>query len=424
MFEMLEDATGDRRFLGLSPRSLALAGPLIVLLGLGYVMVTLPGLFRAGSELPGLPGFTRDVLDWFDGLATAWGSAAAQVTGTPLGRFLLGAALLAPLLLLVAAGVRSVRSRSPRPLLTTAGGSIAGFLMVGAVTWLTYGLIQVWWFAYDHPMLVLLLYVTVSSGVNGVLYFRAIDAPSGIVISVLGTVALCALWLLVPQIAEFFQEHLSIVVVILVALGAIAQAVFMYASGSPGFAVFLLLVGGASVALVLFAWGFLLTLAAIGLGILVLWYTLYLGYSMGAITFGPVLTARQAGSGFGSCLDTSAGAGICLGLIALAASLDPSFNHVLAENWPALAPGGSFPALWFPDAVGQDIAPAVEGFVVVADGTLLALTAGIAVVSLLTHRKTWDDDVNSTVLVPLLVSMATTVLTLLLARVADQDDGA
>jgi hypothetical protein len=59
-----------------------------------------------------------------------------------------------------------------------------------------------------------------------------------------------------------------------------------------------------------------------------------------------------------------------------------------------------------------------------AGGTLLAVTAGIAVVSLLGQRDTWDDDVNSTVLVPLLVSMGTVLLALLLARAANQDDGA
>jgi len=32
--------------------------------------------------------------------------------------------------------------------------------------------------------------------------------------------------------------------------------------------------------------------------------------------------------------------------------------------------------------------------------TLLAVTTGIAVVSLLAHRDAWDDDVSSTVLVP------------------------
>jgi hypothetical protein len=424
VLDMLDEAYGDRRYMGLPLRVAILATPLIVLLGLGYVMVTLPGLFGAASELPGLPGFAEAALGWFGGLATGLGSAAAQVTDTPVGAFLLGAALLATPALLLAAGVRSARSGSVKPLLTATGGVVAGFLLVGAVTWLAYGVIQLWRFAQDHPMLVLLLYLTVSLGLNVVLYSLATEAPAGVVLAVLGTVGLCALWLLVPQIAEFLQAHLTVAVVILVALGAIAQAVFLFAADAPGFAVFVLLVGGGSVALVLFAWGFLLALAAFGFGIAVLVYTLYLGHSMGALTFGPLITAREAGSGAGSCLDTSAGVGICLGLIALAASLDPTFNQTLAEAWPGLAPGGSFPTLWFPDAVGHDIAPAVEGFVVVADGTLLAVITGIAVASLLARRDAWDDDVDSTVLVPLLVSTGTVLLTLLLARAANEDDGA
>ncbi len=422
MLDLLDDAYGDRRPMGLPPRVILLIGPLLVVLGLAYVMVTLPGLFGAASGLPGLPGFTRDVLVWVDGLASGWASAAAQVTETPFGAFLLGVALFAPLILLLAASVRSVRSRSAGPLLTTAGGALAGLLMVGAVTWLAYVLIQLWWFAQDHPMLVLLLYLTVSLGLNAVLYSLSTSSPTGVVIAVLGTAGFCALWFLVPQIAEFLEAHLQVAAVILVALGVIAQAVFGFVTGSPGFGLFILLFGSGIVAVVLFAWGFLLTLAAIGFGIAVLAYTLYLGYSMGAITFGPVLTARRAGGGVGSCLDTSAGVGVCLGLIVLAASLDPSFNHTLAEAWPGLAPGGSFPTLWFPEAVGHDIAPAVEGFVVVADGTLLAVITGVAAASFLAHRGTWDDDVDSTVLVPLLVSMGTVLLTLLLARASDQDN--
>ncbi|MBE1876287.1 hypothetical protein [Myceligenerans pegani] len=409
-----------RRVLGMDPLVLVVVLPL---LGLGYVMVTMPALFGAAGRLPAVPEFAQAVLNWLGTFGHGLSAAAAAVTDTPIGSFLLGAAFVALPATWLAAGIRSVRGGSVRPAATAVVGGVTGLLLVPAVTWLAYLAVRLWEFVVANPVLALLLYLTVVLGIHVVLAVATRDGFLGGILILLGTIGLCVLWLLVPEIAEFVEAHLRYFVAAAVAVPALVMAGVVRATGDSWAGSVFFLAGGAVVAaFVLFAWGLIVAIAALAFGLAILGYTVWLAYCAGGMTFGPVYTARRAGTGRGGCLDTSAGIGAGVGLMLLAASLDPTFHETLADAWPALGTGGPFPTLWFPDAIGQEIAPAVEGFVVVADGGLLAVVTTLAVVSLLARTEPWDDDVRSVVLVPLLTTTGWMVLGLFLAWFANRDD--
>ncbi|GAA1870048.1 hypothetical protein [Myceligenerans crystallogenes] len=391
-------------------------------LGLVYVMATLPGVFGAATVLPGMPEFARGVLEWLGGLAKNLAAAAGAGSDSPLGDVLIAVGLAALPVLWVAAGVRSLRVRSVRPVATAVRGSMLGLALVPGAAWFGWFAVQVWEFVVAHPGLALMVYGTIVLGIQATYFFMAAQVRVGVVLAEAGTLGLCALWLIVPEIAEFVQAHPRAVAAVLTGLYAAwlaAHVALVDATGSR--TVLVLVLGAVGVGVVLLAWGFVLAVAAFLFGIVVLGYAWSLAHNAGRMSLGPVFTAWRAGAGRGSCLDTAAGIGAGVGLLLLAASLDPVFYETLAGVWPA-AGDGTVPVLWFPAGVRHEMAVAVQGFAVLADGGLLAITATLAVVSLLRSSSAWDHDVRSVVLAPVLAGALWMVLTLFLAWFGNYDD--
>lgn len=386
--------------MGFAPRML----PIVVLIGLVYLLVTLPEFFgvTARMDVPWSAGHTflvrlktlaDDVQPWF-----------AKPGVHPLSRYTTMAALLAVPALWAAALVRSATARVWRPFVISVAAVFLGLVALPVLTWaveLAVGLFR----------LARWLYHAVARFIE---WISPVLAVAGLVI--LGFIVLGALVLAVLGI---HRARLWLRTVVVVGLLAIAGALGYYGVFDG------LLAWLRRIAATFAAWistyvapiiGWLVSALVVAMVVLVaLGAVVALFGHVGRTVVLPFASAGGAGREEAKCLDTAAGLGVALSMPLTAATADTAYRAQFIQDWHATPLIGALPSpvglydFLLRDPAVHVLAPAFHGFNPTVDLALGALVSIIAIGSLVAGRGAWSTHDRAGVLSPIMAAVGVAI---------------
>jgi hypothetical protein len=384
------------QMLGFSP----LAIPLVIALGLVFLMVTVPDFFQVLARWGIGNGFTRGTFTFLNEQASAWKSALrAEGLHSWVHSGLMGIFFGVPILLLAAA-LRSALVRKWQPLGITSLAFGLGVVSIPVVTWIA-----------EFGVLLYRLGVIVY---DAIVRFFAWIAPV-LAVLVLIAIGLAALWGLVSLVIHIHRRNWWLGLTVVLALaGALAYAI------SQGWlddflmwvAELARLIGawiatylGPIVAWIIQAVIFLIVLIMMAGGFLA-------GFGqVGRTLWLPLKAATTAGRDQAKCADAAAGIGVALSLLLTAATMNQSFQNEFAAAWQATpgvnripVPLSAFDFL-LRDKAEAFLARGFGDFNPFFDVMLLVLLFVVAIGSLLFQHRAWTPGDGSKVAVPVMVGL-------------------
>jgi hypothetical protein len=378
--------------------------PIIVLIGLAYVLVTLPEFFgvTAGMDVRWSAGHSLLIeLKTLANDAKPWFARSDVLT---LTRDTTMAALLAVPALWIAALIRSVTARAWRPFLVSVAAVLVGLVALPALTWaaeLAVGLFR----------LARWIYHAVARFIE---WISPVLAVAGLVI--VGLIVLGALVLAVVGIHHARRWPTTAVVVVLL---AVAGAAVHYGAFDGLFA--WLRRVGATIAAWISAYvapviGWLVSAVIVASVVLVaLGAVVALFGHVGRTVVLPFASAGGAGRDQAKCLDTAAGLGVALSMPMTAAVIDSTYRAEFVQDWQATplikalpSPVGLYDVLLRDPAVHL-LAPTFRGFNPAVDLALGVLVGVIAIGSLLAGRGAWSTKERAGVLSPIMAAVGVAI---------------
>jgi hypothetical protein len=374
--------------------------PIVVLIGLAYLLVTLPELFDATARMNVGSSVGHSVLTELQKLADGTKPWFDRPEAKDVSKDLTVAALLAAPALWLAALVRSARAHTWRPFAVSVGAVLAGLIALPALTWaaelvVTLFRVAVWLF-------------------HEVARFIAWISPV-LAVLIVAVVAIAAIAALVAVIALIHQARrwptAAAVVAVVAALGLawrlgmfdglftalrrIVQAIAEWISTYVG-----------PVVAAIVAVAFLVVIALAVLGAVVALF----GH-VGRTIVLPFASAGSAGRKEAECLDTAAGLGVALSMPFTATVIDPQYRKEFLIDWLGIPVLRTLPSpvelydFLLRDRALHVLAPAFNGFNPTVDFALAVLATAIAVLSLLFGQPGWSiERERSNVLNPIMAA--------------------
>jgi len=418
--------------------------PLIMLLGLAFLMASVPTLFRVLANLDVGPGYLRSSFSYLWDVSRRWSTVLSDESFGHIGRIALQAGLLVIPVIWLAALVRSAIVKTWRPFGVTVIATTLGAIGIPLVTWLGEVLAVVWRIGGYIANFVLWLLPWVFR----VLLWAAVAAVGIAIVAGLG-------YGLFQLVAYINREHRWLIVTFVVVVAAIIVGAIA-AGWLDGILTWLghalLAVGhwiggilrwlGAWIARIA-GWiaailrpivAFVIRIFVIATVFMFIFgiFVAVLGQT-GRTVYLPVTSAFRAGRDQGKCIDLAAGVGVAISLMLTAAALDERFGSWFDSAWRSTplidhlpTPTAAYDFL-LPSAAEGILRPAFAGYLPMVDLGLLVILAVIGTLSLLFGRADWTRDGNARIAVPILlavgaaisVALILIVLALYLARFAD-----
>lgn len=403
--------------------------PLIVLVGVVYLMVSLPELFQVLSRFDPGPAYVQVSFRFLAEQAQRLADDAANLSYSSGGIWLMRLSLFVLPALWLASLVRSAVVRSWRPFIITFGASSLGAIGIPIATWVGECVVVMWrvgevviQFVATHIwpwVLRIALWVFVAALAAALLYG---------VFAAVRFIAREQLWLQVLAVVT-----VAGVVGTLGYFGWLdwlwAAIMWLWSVIAPVLSFILKIVAW----LLVWLWRILLVV-----GIFVIVVGLAVGFlgEVGRQVFLPLRSATGAGRNRGRCADLAAGVGVGLSLALTAAVLDPGFGMWFTYVWKttpvinqAPLPIEAYDVL-LPSAAEDLLRPAFVGFLPILDLGVLVLAAAVGVLSLLFASASWDATADSRIIRPMMlavggaIAFAVIVLVLFLfAAAAGGDSG-
>jgi hypothetical protein len=398
--EAFQSRAGFRREFGFPPLGL----PLVALLGVTFLVLSIPGLFTKLERLDIQQRQWRAAIEFLADRARTANRLQDGQGLVSLGEWLTKAAILGILVVLVASLVRCLRAESVHPLAMTIGGLSAGALSLPAVAWV---------------LKVVVVAVRIVSLLRAYLRrFLEWIAPVLAVLAV-AVAAVAIVWSLYWLVRAIIDNDLILVVVIATAV-AIALAVIYRFGLLDGIIAWMKSVIHAVGAFVeryvapVLSW--IVALVAV-LIVVILSLAVLLGSfgEVGRSLFVPTLNARSAGRSPEECINMAVGLGLAFCVMACAAAIDKRFGVQLSTIWkhtPLLrtvpSPVGVYRAL-LPDEIARWAAPVFANYRPLLDAALMSVTGVAGSFSLIFADNDWDRS-RSRMVYPVLAAAAVGVV--------------
>lgn len=360
--------------------------PLIVALGVGFLVASVPGLFVKIHRTNIRQRHARAVIDFLFRQSQRVNDAQNSRGVVEAGDLALKVAIVGLGAVLVAALVRSILARRWLPLGVVAAGFGLGLFSLPAIAWLVRASLTIFkignWIAdsvqrlirWAAPVLSVVLLVAFAVG---------------------------ALWLIYEAVRYIIDNDLLAAVMVGVAvvavvggliwggvldgvlawLGSVAEAIgrFLDRYVAPVVSwiiriLFVLVVAVAALGVVLGSFG-----------------------QLGRSLFVPAISAAKAGRGTAHCADMAVGLGLTVCVILCASALDRQFGIRFATVWESIpvlssvpSPSTSFHAI-IPDSIETWARPAFNGYQPLVDAFLMAIVSVVGTLGLLFTKQVWRD---------------------------------
>lgn len=389
-----------RKWLGFHPGFI----PLIVAVGIVYLMVSLPELFGILARFDPGPAYVHNTFAFLSEQAQRWSARAETISYDALGIWLIRISLFVIPALWLASLIRSAVVRSWRPFIITFLASSFAAIGIPIATWIGETFVVLWRVGdaimdfiatYIWPWVLrigfwILVAVVVGTAIVGaymVVRFLARERRWLAFLAAAGVAALVAgaawlgwldwLWAALEWLWAWIAPVLGwIFRILVIALVWVIRIILVALT-------FVLVVG-----------------LAVG----------FLG-EIGRQVFLPLRSATGAGRDRGRCADLAAGIGIAMSLALTAAVLDPGFGATFGHVWRttplvslAPVPIDAYDVL-LPSAAEDLLRPAFAGFLPILDIGILVLAAALGVISLLFASSRWDPTSDSRVIRPVLLGV-------------------
>jgi hypothetical protein len=338
-------------------------------------------------------------------------------------------ALITVALLLPAAVVRSLRESSWMPAALAASGLFAGLVALPVTIWLAIGL----WYLYRLGMWLLRIAQIVAEWVSGVMLWLS---PYVGLLMLVAAVGWGVYWLIRASALARVVTACAATVVAVVWLTDLLDSVWVWLGEvlEPVVSFLGMILGWLVVAatyIVMFVLYAFIILAAVGL-------VVALFGTIGRVSVLSVTGAWESGRGAQKVTDLSAGVGLTLGTVLLAASMERSpggFGPWLEHTWHATPVVGFIPPpvnlmdLLVPDMAERYLVTFFTGFYPAIDILLLLLVCLVGALSLVLRSGPWDLDDGQRFRVAFPVMMAVGLALVfalplvLMALVAQDQDG-
>lgn len=388
-----QESGGLRDWIGFPLKAI----PLVSLLGLLVAMASVPQFFRVASRRYGDDSsWGSSVVDvtlkWLAKAARELSGWIASPTVANNLDVITEVALIAVVLLLPAALIRSVRESSVLPAALTASGFFAGLIALPVTIWL----VILVWYLYRLGVWLLGIAQIVADWLAGVMVWLAPYLAVIVVLAAIGAVvyALFQASMLLRVIAA--SAGVVIVVAlftdlfdpVLVWLGEVLEPVVAFLGKVLGWVAI-----GLTYVFTVFVYA-VIVLAVLGL-IVALFGTI------GRVSVLSVTGAWESGRGAQKITDLSAGVGLTVGTVVLAASMERApgeFGPWLEYTWSATPVIGYIPSpvglmdLMVPDMAERYLVTYFTGFYPAIDVLLLVVVCLIGVLSLALRAEPWEQD--------------------------------